>query len=38
MRDLAAFRKTLKTALERCEQALDRSKNASCPVVGELGT
>jgi DNA-binding transcriptional MerR regulator len=38
MRDLAMFRKTLKTALERCEETLDRSKNASCPVVGELGT
>jgi DNA-binding transcriptional MerR regulator len=38
MRDLAAFRKTLKTALERCEETLDRSKTASCPVAGELGT
>jgi DNA-binding transcriptional MerR regulator len=38
MRDLATFRKTLKAALERCEETLDRSKNAACPVAGELGT
>jgi DNA-binding transcriptional MerR regulator len=38
MRDLASFRKTLKSALVRCEETLDRSKNAPCPVVGELGT
>ena len=37
LRDLASFRKTLKTALERCEQTLDRSKNAACPVVRQLG-
>ena len=38
MRDLAMFRKTLETALERCEETLDRSKDASCPVAGKLGT
>lgn len=38
MRDLAAFRRTLKAALERCDEALDRSKNAPCPVVRRLGT
>jgi DNA-binding transcriptional MerR regulator len=38
MRDLATFRRTLKAALERCEETLDRSKHASCPVVRELGT
>jgi DNA-binding transcriptional MerR regulator len=38
MRDLASFRKTLKTALDRCEETLDRAKNAPCPVVRDLGT
>jgi DNA-binding transcriptional MerR regulator len=38
MQDLAVFRKTLQTALERCEETLERSKNASCPVVRQLGT
>jgi DNA-binding transcriptional MerR regulator len=38
MRDLASFRRTLKSALEQCEETLDRSRNASCPVVRQLGT
>ena len=38
LHDLAAFRKTLKVALEQCEETLDRSKNASCPVARHLGT
>lgn len=38
MRDLASFRNTLKAALGRCEETLDRSKNAPCPVVRRLGT
>ena len=38
LHDLASFRKTLKTALDQCEETLDRSKNAPCPVVRHLGT
>ena len=37
-RDLDMFRKTLKTALERCEETLHRSQDAPCPVAGKLGT
>lgn len=36
-RELAAFRKTLKTALERCDKTLGRAKDAPCPVVRQLG-
>jgi DNA-binding transcriptional MerR regulator len=38
LHDLNSFRRTLKEALERCEETLDRSKNASCPIVRRLGT
>ena len=38
LHDLTSFRKTLETALERCEQTLNRSKNAACPVARRLGT
>jgi MerR family transcriptional regulator, copper efflux regulator len=38
LRDLASFRKTLKTALAQCEASLERSKNPSCPAVRQLGT
>ena len=38
LHDLTSFRKTLKVALERCEETLDRSKNAPCPVARHLGT
>ncbi len=38
LHDLVSFRKTLETALERCEETLGRSKNAACPVVRRLGT
>ena len=37
LHDLASFRRTLETALERCEQTLNRSKKAACPVVRQLG-
>jgi DNA-binding transcriptional MerR regulator len=37
LRDLASFRRTLKRALERCDETLGRSKNAACPVVRQLG-
>jgi DNA-binding transcriptional MerR regulator len=35
--DLTSFRKTLQIALKRCERTLSRSKNAACPVAGQLG-
>jgi DNA-binding transcriptional MerR regulator len=35
---LTALRKTLKAALERCDETLDRSTAAPCPVVRRLGT
>jgi DNA-binding transcriptional MerR regulator len=38
LRDLTAFRRTLRKALARCEETLDRSKDAPCPVVRQLGT
>ena len=34
--ELAAFRSTLQTALERCDQIPSRSKNAACPGVRQL--
>ena len=34
--ELAAFRGTLQTALERCDQIPSRSKNAACPGVRQL--
>lgn len=37
LHDLTAFRRTLKTALDRCEQTLGRSKTAACPVVRHIG-
>ena len=37
LRDLASFRKTLKTALAQCEASLARSKNPACPAVRQLG-
>ena len=38
LRDLTSFRRTLRIALERCEQTLSHSKTAACPVAGQLGT
>jgi DNA-binding transcriptional MerR regulator len=38
LHDLTSFRRTLETALERCDETLGRSKNAACPVVRKLGT
>jgi MerR family mercuric resistance operon transcriptional regulator len=38
LRELASFRDTLQTALQRCEQTLVQSKKAPCPVVRQLGT
>jgi DNA-binding transcriptional MerR regulator len=38
LHELASFRKTLRTALDRCEETLERSKRAACPVVRQLGT
>lgn len=35
--ELASFRATLQAALDRCNETPDRSKNASCPAVGQLG-
>jgi DNA-binding transcriptional MerR regulator len=34
--ELAAFRSTLQTALERCDEMPDRSKAAACPGVRQL--
>jgi DNA-binding transcriptional MerR regulator len=36
--ELRSFRRTLKTALERCDRTLSRSRNAPCPVARRLGT
>jgi DNA-binding transcriptional MerR regulator len=37
LRELASFRKTLQTALQRCDQTLARSRHAGCPVAQKLG-
>jgi DNA-binding transcriptional MerR regulator len=36
LRELKSFRRTLQSALEGCDEALHRSKNAACPVAGQL--
>lgn len=38
LRTLKSFRRTLRSALQDCDEALHRSKNAACPVAGHLGT
>jgi DNA-binding transcriptional MerR regulator len=38
LRELSAFRDTLQVALNRCDETLDQSKKAPCPVVRKLGT
>jgi DNA-binding transcriptional MerR regulator len=37
MSELAAFRRILRRALHCCDETLDRSKGATCPVVRRLG-
>jgi DNA-binding transcriptional MerR regulator len=36
LRELVAFRKTLRKALARCDETLGRSKRAACPVAKRL--
>jgi DNA-binding transcriptional MerR regulator len=36
--ELAAFRKTLQRALQRCDSTPTRAKSAACQVVRQLGT
>jgi DNA-binding transcriptional MerR regulator len=38
LRELASFRRTLRNALERCDQTLTRSNDAACSVARQLGT
>jgi MerR family mercuric resistance operon transcriptional regulator len=36
MRDLEAFRETLRTAIDRCDRALQTKETIACPVVRDL--
>ena len=38
LRELASFRRTLQIAMEHCDDTLERSQQAACPVVQRLGT
>jgi DNA-binding transcriptional MerR regulator len=37
IRELREFRRTLQTALDRCNQTIERSKHARCPLAGQIG-